>query len=231
MMMDQLSSRNLQVQWHILTTARLKTDASRIRLPSSSFSSPQATALRTDEPRLLPHRHCLPPHRRRCGPRRGPHHVPPQGSEDLRFLRAAPFLLHLQLIRILHLLAIASIRNPNRAAISHFGSSLQLLYSTNQVGFLFIPAGGIDAGRTKYMAATFNVQSFPFSAPLTPVSTSTAGVTPGTGPEVTGGRQNGAGRRRVQSGADYRARVEAGDGGRLGFCISSLTTLGPRPFA
>ncbi|XP_057751916.1 proline-rich receptor-like protein kinase PERK3 isoform X2 [Arachis stenosperma] len=59
----------------------------------------------------------------------------------------------------------ASVRNPNRAAFSHYDSSLQLLYSGTQVGFMFIPAGEIDAGRTKYMAATFSVQSFPLAAP------------------------------------------------------------------
>ncbi|KAK7318098.1 hypothetical protein RJT34_02796 [Clitoria ternatea] len=59
----------------------------------------------------------------------------------------------------------ASVRNPNRAAFSHYDSSLQLIYSGTQVGFMFIPAGQIDAGRTQYMAATFSVQSFPLSAP------------------------------------------------------------------
>ncbi|KAK2439199.1 Late embryogenesis abundant (LEA) hydroxyproline-rich glycoprotein family [Trifolium repens] len=59
----------------------------------------------------------------------------------------------------------ASVRNPNRAAFSHYDSSLQILYSGSQVGFMFIPAGEIDAGRTQYMAATFSVQSFPLSAP------------------------------------------------------------------
>ncbi|XP_027341161.1 uncharacterized protein LOC113854401 isoform X1 [Abrus precatorius] len=59
----------------------------------------------------------------------------------------------------------ASVRNPNRAVFSHYDSSLQLIYSGSQVGFMFIPAGEIDAGRTQYMAATFSVQSFPLSAP------------------------------------------------------------------
>ncbi|KAK7399100.1 hypothetical protein VNO78_10275 [Psophocarpus tetragonolobus] len=59
----------------------------------------------------------------------------------------------------------ASVRNPNRAAFSHYDSSLELLYSGTQVGFMFIPAGQIDAGRTQYMAATFSVHSFPLAAP------------------------------------------------------------------
>ncbi|XP_008239140.1 PREDICTED: uncharacterized protein LOC103337748 [Prunus mume] len=57
------------------------------------------------------------------------------------------------------------VRNPNRAAFSHFDSSLQLLYSGNQVGFMFIPAGKIEAGQTQFMAATFAVQSFPVNDP------------------------------------------------------------------
>lgn len=59
-----------------------------------------------------------------------------------------------------------AVRNPNRAAFSHYDSSLQLLYYGNQVGFMFIPAGKIDSGRTQYMAATFAVQSFPISNQL-----------------------------------------------------------------
>ncbi|ESQ28902.1 hypothetical protein EUTSA_v10023571mg [Eutrema salsugineum] len=58
-----------------------------------------------------------------------------------------------------------AVRNPNRAVFSHYDSSIQLLYSGNQVGFMFIPAGKIDSGRTQYMAATFTVQSFPISPP------------------------------------------------------------------
>ncbi|CAL0330853.1 unnamed protein product [Lupinus luteus] len=60
----------------------------------------------------------------------------------------------------------ASIRNPNRAVFSHFDSTLQLIYSGTQVGFMFIPAGEIDAGRTQYMVATFSIQSFPLSPPV-----------------------------------------------------------------
>ncbi|XP_038995892.1 uncharacterized protein LOC120120304 isoform X2 [Hibiscus syriacus] len=57
-----------------------------------------------------------------------------------------------------------SVKNPNRAALSHYDSSIQLLYSGSQVGFMFIPAGKIEAGRAQYMAATFAVQSFPLAA-------------------------------------------------------------------
>lgn len=59
----------------------------------------------------------------------------------------------------------AAVRNPNRAAFSHYDSTLQLLYSGSQVGFMFIPAGRIEPGQTQYMAATFSVQAFPLAAP------------------------------------------------------------------
>ncbi|XVE64674.1 hypothetical protein DITRI_Ditri07aG0119700 [Diplodiscus trichospermus] len=74
-----------------------------------------------------------------------------------------------------------NVRNPNRASFSHYDSTIQLLYSGSQVGFMFIPAGKIEAGQTKYMAATFTVQSFPLSAPneasvaTIPTSTTTGG--------------------------------------------------------
>ncbi|KAK7308930.1 hypothetical protein RJT34_05273 [Clitoria ternatea] len=57
-----------------------------------------------------------------------------------------------------------SVRNPNRGTFSHYDSSLQLLYYGNQVGFMFVPAAKIDAGRTQYMAATFTVQAFPVAS-------------------------------------------------------------------
>ncbi|CAA2956665.1 Late embryogenesis abundant [Olea europaea subsp. europaea] len=58
----------------------------------------------------------------------------------------------------------ANVNNPNREVFTHYDSSLQLLHAGTQVGFMFIPAGKIDAGKTEYMAATFSVQSFPLSA-------------------------------------------------------------------
>ncbi|OMO79774.1 Late embryogenesis abundant protein, LEA-14 [Corchorus capsularis] len=58
-----------------------------------------------------------------------------------------------------------TVKNPNKAAFSHYDSTVQLLYSGSQVGFMFIPAGKIEAGQTQYMAATFAVQSFPLSPP------------------------------------------------------------------
>ncbi|CAN4077586.1 unnamed protein product [Withania somnifera] len=54
-----------------------------------------------------------------------------------------------------------SIQNPNHDVFVHYDSSLQLLYSGNRVGFMFVPAGKINSGRTQYMAATFVVKAFP----------------------------------------------------------------------
>ncbi|KAL1355706.1 hypothetical protein HN51_007699 [Arachis hypogaea] len=73
----------------------------------------------------------------------------------------------------------ASVTNPNRATFSHYDSSLQLLYSGNQVGFMFIPAGTIEAQTTKYMAATFHVQSFPLSPSSQALSVGPAAVSSG----------------------------------------------------
>ncbi|KAI0491827.1 hypothetical protein KFK09_026088 [Dendrobium nobile] len=58
----------------------------------------------------------------------------------------------------------AVVRNPNRAAFSHYDSSLQLIYAGNQVGFIYIPAGEIDGGRAKNIGGKFAVDSFPIAA-------------------------------------------------------------------
>lgn len=79
-----------------------------------------------------------------------------------------------------------TVKNPNKAAFSHYDSTIQLIYSGSQVGFMFIPAGKIEAGRTKYMAATFAVQSFPISNAAAVASTV-------VGPVVTGGSVGGGG--------------------------------------
>ncbi|XP_048141210.1 uncharacterized protein LOC115740764 isoform X3 [Rhodamnia argentea] len=68
-----------------------------------------------------------------------------------------------------------SVENPNKAVFSHFDSSIQLLYAGNQVGFMFVPAGKIAAGRMQYMAATFAVESFPLSPAPNPPSAVVAG--------------------------------------------------------
>ncbi|XP_073020924.1 uncharacterized protein [Primulina eburnea] len=73
-----------------------------------------------------------------------------------------------------------TVSNPNRAVFTHYDSSVQLLYGGSQVGFMFIPAGKISAGKTQYMAATFSVQPIP----LMPASAGTRGE---VGPTATNG--------------------------------------------
>jgi hypothetical protein len=55
-----------------------------------------------------------------------------------------------------------SVTNPNLAVFHHYNSSLQALYSGSEIGFAFIPAGVIDAGRTNYIATNFT-DFFPLS--------------------------------------------------------------------
>ncbi|XP_071737455.1 uncharacterized protein [Rutidosis leptorrhynchoides] len=57
-----------------------------------------------------------------------------------------------------------AVNNPNRGVFSHYNSSLELLYSGSQMGFMFVPSGKIEARRRVYMAATFSVQGFPVSS-------------------------------------------------------------------
>ncbi|AEE84829.1 putative Late embryogenesis abundant protein, LEA_2 subgroup [Arabidopsis thaliana] len=58
----------------------------------------------------------------------------------------------------------SAVRNPNRAAFSHYNNVIQLFYYGNRIGYTFVPAGEIESGRTKRMLATFSVQSFPLAA-------------------------------------------------------------------
>ncbi|KDP25285.1 hypothetical protein JCGZ_20441 [Jatropha curcas] len=132
-----------------------------------------------------------------------------------------------------------SVKNPNKASFSHYDSTLQLLYSGSQVGFMFIPAGKIDAGRTQYMAATFAVQSFPLSsspdAAVNVGPTFAGGVLPGGYPSVNGGYRVGptmeiesrihmAGRVRVLH--IFTHHVEAKAGCRVAIAVSDGSVLG-----
>ncbi|ESR52566.1 hypothetical protein KPL70_005701 [Citrus sinensis] len=132
-----------------------------------------------------------------------------------------------------------TIKNPNKAAFSHYDSTIQLIYSGSQVGFMFIPAGKIAAGQTQYMAATFAVQSFPIStaagasalvgAPVTPSGFPGAGL-PNNGFRVgptmqIESRMDMSGRVRVlhffthhvNAKAGCRVEISVNDGSVLGF--------------
>ncbi|XP_021894857.1 uncharacterized protein LOC110812393 [Carica papaya] len=130
-----------------------------------------------------------------------------------------------------------TVNNPNRAVFSHYDSTIQLLYSGGQVGFMFIPAGKIQAGQTQYMAATFAVQSFPLGAAASAAQAATfAGPVPtglgGPGYPYRVGptleiesRMEMAGRVRVlhffthhvEAKAECRVAIAVSDGSVLGF--------------
>ncbi|XP_013712471.2 uncharacterized protein LOC106416178 [Brassica napus] len=59
---------------------------------------------------------------------------------------------------------LSSVRNPNRAAFSHYNNRIELFYYGNRIGFIFIPAGEIEPGQTKRMDASFSVDSFPLAS-------------------------------------------------------------------
>ncbi|CAK9136903.1 unnamed protein product [Ilex paraguariensis] len=78
-----------------------------------------------------------------------------------------------------------SVTNPNRDEFTHYDSSLQLAYSGQPVGFVFIPAGKIEAGRTQHMSAKFNVQKFPVASKATTTAAAANGMsTPWVGDGV-----------------------------------------------
>ncbi|RWR80282.1 Late embryogenesis abundant protein [Cinnamomum micranthum f. kanehirae] len=116
-----------------------------------------------------------------------------------------------------------SVRNPNRDSFSHYDSSLQLTYSGSQVGFMFIPAGKIDGGRTQYMSATFSVESFRF-ANAAPLAVSDGIRPPAPSMEIDS-RMRVEGRVRilhffthhVETVAACRVAISVADGSVLGF--------------
>lgn len=55
------------------------------------------------------------------------------------------------------------------------------MYSGNQIGFMFIPAGKIDSGRTQYMSATFTVDDFPLLPPSSSSSLSSTSTVSSSG--------------------------------------------------
>ncbi|XP_026452516.1 uncharacterized protein LOC113353009 [Papaver somniferum] len=125
-----------------------------------------------------------------------------------------------------------SVNNPNRDVFTHFHSSLELVYSGNQVGFMFIPAGTIQSGGTQFMSAMFSVQSFPLisSSPMMTLNSFSGDDDPGSGlpSEHTFEmelKMKMAGRvkilkfftHRVETEASCRVAVSANDGSVLGF--------------
>ncbi|XP_073306983.1 uncharacterized protein [Primulina huaijiensis] len=59
-----------------------------------------------------------------------------------------------------------TVKNPNRDEFSHYDSSLQLVYSGQPVGVVFIPAGRISGGGSQKISAKFDLQKYPLPSPL-----------------------------------------------------------------
>ncbi|PRQ17390.1 putative Late embryogenesis abundant protein, LEA-14 [Rosa chinensis] len=131
-----------------------------------------------------------------------------------------------------------AVRNPNRAAFRHYDSTLQLLYSGNQVGFMFIPAGEIEPGQTQYMAATFAVNSFPVSDPNLSGAVQGPMGSPQFGDGLSGFRGGGGGgpTMEIESRLQMAGRVrvmhffthhaEANSGCRVAIAVSDGSVLG-----
>lgn len=58
-----------------------------------------------------------------------------------------------------------TVTNPNRDEFSHYDSSLQLVYSGEPVGIVFIPAGRIGGRGRQKMSAKFDLQKYPLPPP------------------------------------------------------------------
>ncbi|XP_073119627.1 uncharacterized protein [Henckelia pumila] len=58
-----------------------------------------------------------------------------------------------------------TVTNPNRDEFSHYDSSLQLVYSGQPVGLVFIPAGRIGGGGSQKISAKFDLQEYPLASP------------------------------------------------------------------
>ncbi|KAL2547200.1 uncharacterized protein Fot_16433 [Forsythia ovata] len=58
-----------------------------------------------------------------------------------------------------------TVTNPNRDEFSHYDSSLQLVYSGEPMGLVFIPVEKIGSGGSQKMSAKFDVQQYLLSTP------------------------------------------------------------------
>ncbi|GFQ07063.1 hypothetical protein PHJA_002850400 [Phtheirospermum japonicum] len=163
---------------------------------------------------------------------RPPHKPRPTGRTNLAScIVATVFLLFLIIVVLIVYFTIFKPQNPklavNAVQIPAFSAANSTLFhGGTQVGFMFIPAGKIAAGRTQYMAATFSVQPFPL-----PASGDGGGVgqPESAGPtrdgrncgvqgraEPGGGVEGGYGGH-VEARADCRVSISVGDGSVSGF--------------
>ncbi|KAK1374007.1 Late embryogenesis abundant protein [Heracleum sosnowskyi] len=110
-----------------------------------------------------------------------------------------------------------TVTNPNRDTFTHYDSSLQLDYSGSPVGFVFIPAGNIDAGMTQHMSAKFSVEEFPVAATAGSRATTTAMEIETKMKLVGRVRVLKVLTHKVESGVKCRVAVQVSDGSVLGF--------------
>lgn len=125
-----------------------------------------------------------------------------------------------------------TVTNPNRDEFSHYDSSLQVVYSGQPVGVVFIPAGKIVGGGRQKMSAKFDLQKYPLPPPtratigmngIEAAAVSGAGETTGTTMDIET-RMKLAGRvrvlkvfmHRVESRVKCRMAVDATRGTVLG---------------
>jgi len=80
---------------------------------------------------------------------------------------------------------LASVRNPNRAPLAHYDSSLRVACAGGEVGSMYIPAGQIDGGRTQYMATSFDVPAFAVAGPAAAQPATISVPASGPSPHVT----------------------------------------------
>ena len=80
---------------------------------------------------------------------------------------------------------LSSVRNPNRAPLADYDSSLRVACAGGEVGSMYIPAGQIDGGRTQYMATSFNVPAFAVPGPAAAQPATISVPASGPSPHVT----------------------------------------------
>ncbi|KAG2536505.1 uncharacterized protein LOC120687791 [Panicum virgatum] len=80
---------------------------------------------------------------------------------------------------------LSSVRNPNRAPLADYDSSLRVACAGGEVGSMYIPAGQIDGGRTQYMATSFNVPAFAVAGPAAAQPATISVPASGPSPHVT----------------------------------------------
>ncbi|KAL3622245.1 hypothetical protein CASFOL_033656 [Castilleja foliolosa] len=96
-----------------------------------------------------------------------------------------------------------TVTNPNRDEFSHYDSSLQLVYSGEPVGTVFIPAGRIGGGGKQKMSAKLDLQKYPL--PPQPEKAAIGALSDGT--DALGGVAAAAGTMEIETRMKLVGRV------------------------